>query len=320
MKAIRVREFGDPEVMRLEEVTEPQAGERQVVVRVHAAGVNPVDTYIRSGMHAVKPALPYTPGMDAAGVVEAIGAGVTRVSAGDRVYVAGTISGAYAELALCDESQVHELPPAVSYARGASVYVPYATAYRALFHRAQARPGETVLVHGASGGVGIAAVQLARAAGLRVIGTGSTDKGKQLVADEGAHHVLDHHAPDYLEELVALTGGRGVNVVLEMLANVNLGKDLSVLAPGGRVVVIGSRGTVEIDPRAAMSKNASIIGMSLLSASPEELASIHAALVAGLESGTLRPIIGQEIPLQEAARAHRAVMQPGAYGKIVLIP
>lgn len=320
MKAIRVEEFGDPEVMRLIEVADPVASPGQVVVRVRAAGVNPVDTYIRAGEYGVKPPLPYTPGMDAAGVVEAIGEGVTRVAVGDRVYVAGSLTGTYAGLTLCDEAQVHRLPEAVSFSQGAGIYVPYATAYRALFQRAHALPGESVLVHGASGGVGIAATQLARAAGLTVIGTGGTEQGRQLVVEQGAHHVLDHRAPDYLEQLLALTGGRGVDVVLEMLANVNLGKDLNVLARGGRVVVIGSRGPIEIDPRAAMTRDASIHGMAMMNTPVQELSGIHAALIAGLENGTLRPVVGQELPLVDAPRAHKAVLEPGAYGKIVLLP
>lgn len=319
MKAIRVHEFGGPEVMKLEDVPEPTVGRGQVLVRVHAVGVNPVDTYIRAGAYPTKPPLPYTPGVDAAGTVEAVGEAVKGVSVGARVYTAGTISGAYAERALCDESQVHALPEHVSFAQGAGAGVPYATAYRALFQRALALPGETVLVHGATGGVGIAAVQIARAAGMKVIGTGGTDEGRKLVKDEGAHHVLDHRAPNYLEELMTLTEGRGVDVILEMLANVNLGKDLNLLSRGGRVVVIGNRGTVEIDPRAAMSRDASIVAMSLTNAPPDELRSVHAALVAGLESGTLRPVVGKEMALADAPRAHEEVMQPGAHGKIVLL-
>src|SRR6185503_3227702 len=188
--------------------------------------------------------------------VEAIGEGVTRVAVGDRVYTSSTLTGAYAEQVLCDESQVNLLPANVSYAQGAAVNVPYATAYRALFQRARAVPGETVLVHGASGGVGIAGVQLARAAGMKVIGTGGTDKGRELVKEQGAHHVLDHHAPDYFDQLKALTNGRGVDVILEMLANINLAKDLTALAQFGRVVVIGNRGTIEINPRDAMGRDA----------------------------------------------------------------
>src|SRR5438128_7098390 len=167
MKAIRVHEFGGPEVMRLEEVPDLTAAAGEVIVRVHAIGVNPVDTYIRSGLYPAKPTLPYTPGSDAAGVVDSVGEAVTRVTPGDSVSVAGTCSGTYAEQARCSESQVHRLPSHITFEQGAAIGIPYATAYRALFHRAEAKPGETVLVHGATGGVGIAAVQLSRAAGLR---------------------------------------------------------------------------------------------------------------------------------------------------------
>lgn len=320
MKAIRVQEFGGPEVLRLEEVSDLTAGPGQVIVRVHAVGVNPVDTYIRSGLYPLKPSLPYTPGMDAAGIVESAAEGVTRVAAGDSVYVAGTISGAYAQQALCDESQVHRLPAQVTFEQGAAIGVPYATAYRALFHRAEGRPGEIVLVHGATGGVGIAAVQLAHAAGMTVIATGGTEKGRANVAHHGAHHVLDHHASNYLDNLQVLTGGKGVDVILEMLANVNLGKDLGVLAKRGRVVVIGSRGPVEINPRDAMGRDASILGMTLMNVNDGDRASIHAALGAGIENGTLKPVVGKEMPLAEAARAHEAVLKAGAFGKIVLIP
>jgi NADPH2:quinone reductase len=319
VKAIRVHEFGGPEVMRLEEMPDLRPGPGQVMIRVKAAGVSPTDTYTRAGISR-KPPLPYTPGIDAAGIVESVGEGVTGVKVGARVYVSGTISGAYAEQALCDESQVHPLPEKVSFAQGAAINVPYATAYRALFQVAKAAPGEIVLVHGATGGVGIAAIQLARATGMRVIGTGGTEKGRNLVTEQGAHHVLDHHAPSYLGQIQALTQGHGVDVVLEMLANVNLDNDLRVLAIGGRVVIIGSRGRIEIDPRDAMIRDASILGMLLFNTTQTEVSSIHAALAAGLENGTLRPVIGREMSLAEAPRAHREIMEPGAYGKIVLIP
>lgn len=320
MKAIYVRQFGDPEVMQCEEVPDLSPGPGQLVVRVHAAGVNPVDTYIRTGKYAQKPELPYTPGIDAAGVVESVGEGVSRVSAGDRVYTAWPLTGTYAEQVLCKESQVHPLPDHVTFAQGAAMHVPYATAYRALFQRAHAVAGETVLIHGASGGVGIGAVQLARAAGLKVIGSAGTDKGKALVAEQGAHHVVDHTDPDYLDRVLELTDGKGVNVVIEMLANVNLNNDLKVLASGGRVVVIGCRGTVEIDPRGIMSRDASVLGVVLFNVPEDQMASIHAALVAGLENKTLRPVINRELPLADAPQAHVAVMAPGAYGKIVLLP
>ena len=318
MNAIRVHEFGPPEVMKLENVPDPAPGPGQVVVRVHAAGVNPVETYIRSGVYALKPSLPYTPGGDAAGVVAAVGDQVTGFKAGDRVYTAGTISGAYAQLALCNAGQVYPLPADVSFARGAALHVPYATAYRSLFQRARAHAGQTVLVHGASGAVGIAAVQFAVAAGLIVIGTGGTERGWQLVREQGAAHVLDHKAPDYLEQLMKLTEGRGVDVILEMLANVNLGKDLTVLAKGGCIVVIGCRGEVQINPRLLMRAEGSILGV--MAGTPEEYAQSHAAIGAGLRAGTLRPVVGRELPLAEAPRAHHEIIESTAYGKIVLVP
>ena len=321
MKAIRVHEFGGPEVLRLEDVPELQRpGPTQLLVRLAAAGVNPVDTYKRAGWHAHSPALPYTPGEDGAGEVEAVGADVKRFKAGDRVYLARSVTGTYAEAALCEEWQAQPLPANVSFEQGACLGVPYTTAHRALFHRAAARAGESVLVHGASGGVGLAAVQLARAAGLTVFGTAGTEEGRRLVAEQGAHHVFDHASDGYLQEVAALTGGRGVDVIVEMLANVNLDRDLGVLAKFGRVVVVGNRGRVEIDVRQAMTRDAAILGMTLFNATAEELGSINAALRAGLEAGTLRPVVGKTLPLAEAERAHREVLEPGAHGKIVLRP
>jgi NADPH2:quinone reductase len=319
MRAIRVRETGGPEVMRIEETADPEPGIGEVVVRVKAAGVNPVDTYVRAGTY-YKPQLPYTPGIDGAGIVETVGDGVFHVATGDRVFIAGSLSGTYAELALCGDLHVHPLPGRLTFAQGAAVNVPYATAWRALFQRAHALPGETVLVHGASGGVGVASVQIARAAGLTVLGTAGSREGRELIKEQNAHHVFDHASEGYLEEILEVTGGRGVDVVLEMFSNENLGKDLPMLARGGRVVVIGSRGTVEINPRDLMAREATILGMSLPLAPEMDKERIYSALIAGLEIGTLQPVVGQELPLAEAPKAHVAIMKPGAYGKIVLLP
>ena len=320
MKAIRVSAYGGPSVLKLEEIPSPQPGAAQVLVRNHAVGVNPVDTYLRSNTDNRGPKLPYTPGSDSAGVVEAVGDSVSRVKKGDRVYVGGSVSGAYAEMTLCEQGQVHELPGNVSYAQGAAMNVPYATAFHALFHRAHGEAGESVLVHGASGGVGIAAVQLARARGLTVIGTAGTEKGRRMVLEQGAHHVLDHTAPNYLDEVVKLTGGQGVDVILEMLANVNLQKDFGALAMRGRIAVIGNRGSIDFNARLAMNKNAAIIGVALFHATPAQLVGIHAALVEGLRNGSLRPVVQQEIPLAQAPRSHEVVMENGHFGKIVLVP
>lgn len=319
MKAIRVQQFGGPEVLQLKNVPEPSPSPSQVVVQTRAIGVNPVETYLRSGANPKLP-LPYTPGTDAAGVVTEVGALVRHLKVGARVYTSGSVTGAYSSVTICEGADVHLLPEKTSFAEGAALNIPYATAYRALFQRGRAVPGETVLIHGASGGVGTAAIQLARAAGLRVIGTAGTEKGEELARALGASHVLNHRRPDHLAELMKLTENRGVDLILEMLANVNLGRDLTVLARNGRVIVIGSRGKVEIDGRDAMMRDADIRGMLLFNASAQEKASIHAALGAGLENGTIQPVIHVELPLAEAARAHELIMEPGAHGKIILVP
>jgi NADPH2:quinone reductase len=319
MNAIVVREFGAPDVMKLEDVADPAPGPGQVLIRVHAVGVNPVETYIRAGTYARKPTLPYTPGSDVGGMIEKVDAGVTAFKPGDRVYTQGA-SGGYAELLVCDQAQAHPLPARVSFAQGAALGVPYSTAWSALFLRAQARAGETLLVHGASGGVGTAAVELGRAHGLQVIGTAGTAEGLALAREHGAHHTLNHRDPGYLQQVLPLTGGAGVDVVLEMLANVNLDNDLDLLSRDGRVVVIGNRGRIEIDPRKAMARDAAILGMTLFNATPDQLRQIHAGIVAGLENGTLNPVVGKEFPLSDAVKAHVAVMGSGAYGKIVLVP
>ena len=320
MKAIRVHQFGGPEVLKLEEVPTPKPDAGQVVVRVHAAGVNPYDTYMRAGTYAIKPPLPYTPGSDAAGLVESVGPVVKQVKPGDRVYVAKSVSGAYAEYALALESQVHPLPAKVSFAQGAGVWVPYGTAYHALFQATSAHAGETLLVHGASGGVGIAAVQFARAKGLTVFGTAGSEKGLELAKREGAHQVFNHTQAGYQEQILKATGGGGVDLILEMLANVNLGNDLKLLAIRGRVIIIGSRGDVTITPRDLMVRRASASGVMLWKITEDEEKEIHAGIIAGLENGTLRPVVGKELPLAEASRAHKEVLEPGAFGKIALLP
>ena len=322
MKAIVVREFGGPEVMKLGELPDPTPGPQQVLVRIRAAGVNPVETYIRAGAYARLPQLPFVPGTDFAGTIEAVGSEVKAFKKGDRVYGHGVTrgQGAYAERAAWDAGLVQPLPERVSFQQGAAIGVPYGTAWRALFIRANARAGETVLVHGASGGTGTATVQIARAHGLTVIGTAGTDEGLELVRSQGAHHALNHRSANYLDQVMPLTDGRGVDVIVEMLANVNLDRDLEVLALRGRVVVVGNRGRIEIDPRKTMGKDSAILGMTLFNASPEELAGIHKGIGAGLEVGALNPVVGRELPLADAPKAHVAVMEPGAHGKIVLIP
>src|SRR6201984_3635768 len=276
MKAILVRQFGGPEVLKFEEVPTPKPAAGQVLVRVQAAGVNPYDTYMRAGTYALKPPLPYTPGSDAAGVVEAVGDGVKKVKRGDRVYTAKTLTGAYAEYALALEEQVHQLPAKIDFEQGAGIWVPYGTAYHALYHSAKAHASETALVHGASGGVGIAALQIARAIGLEVFGTAGTPQGLETAKREGAHQVFDHRKAGYQEEILQATNNRGVDIILEMVANVNLSHDARLLASNGRVIVIGGRGEVAINPRDLMARRASIHAFTFWEITAAEEADMHA--------------------------------------------
>ncbi len=319
MKAILVKSFGGPEVLKLEEVPDLKPAKGQVLVRLKAAGVNPVEAYVRSGNYASKPPLPYTPGADGAGVVAAVGKDVKRIRVNTRVYVEGALTGTYAQSCLVDARHVHPLPLFVTFAQGAALGVPYGTAHRSLFEIAKAKKGEILLVHGASGGVGVASLQLGKAAGLQVVGTAGTEEGLLLIKEQGAQLVLNHKSPGYLEELKSFTGGKGVDIILEMAAHNNLGKDLPFLAKHGRVIVIGSRGPVEINPRDLMGRDAAIRGMTLSNATPEERVKIHKNLVKGLKAKKLKPVIGKEFSLAEATKAHQLVMEPGAFGKIVLL-
>ncbi|XP_030631106.1 quinone oxidoreductase isoform X2 [Chanos chanos] len=320
MRAIRVSEFGGPSVLKLcSDVPVPSPGQRQVLIRVFACGVNPVETYIRSGTYARKPDLPYTPGSDVSGIVEAVGDGTHLLQPGDRVFTTGTVTGGYAEYAVASEDSVHRLPDSLDYKQGAAIGIPYFTAYRALFHKAHAKPGETVLVHGASGGVGVAACQMARSFGLRVLGTAGTPEGMNLVLNNGAHQAFNHRDKDYTQRIMEATNGQGINIIIEMLSNVNLSNDLQMLAYGGRVIIVGSRGPIEINPRDTMIKESSIIGVALFYATKEETAECAAALFAGMDAGWLRPVVGPQYPLDKASQAHEDIINsPGAAGKMVL--
>ncbi len=320
MKAIVVSRFGDESVLEYKDAPDPEPGDREVRVRMHAVGVNPVETYIRAGQYAMKPSLPYTPGNDGAGVVDKVGRGVTKVAVGDRVFVAAALAkrntGTYAELTVCDADAVQALPDSVTFQEGAGLGTPGLAATYSLFSRARAIPGDTVLVHGATGGVGTLAVQLARRAGMRVFGTAGDADGERLVKELGAHRVFNRKEDGYTDRIFEATGG-GVDVIIEMLANVNLVKDLAMLAIGGRVVVVGSKGSLDFNPRDVMAKDAAVLGMIVNRMSRREYVANMATLSAGLETG-MKVIVNQELPLKDAARAHAMIATEKAPGKIIL--
>jgi len=291
----------------------------QVLVKIKAAGVNPVDTYIRSGQYSIQPELPYTPGLDAAGEIKSVGEDIKIYQPGDRVYLSGSLTGAYAQETLCSGQQIFPLPDNVSFEQGAAIGVPYATAFRALFTKARAVDGETVLVHGASGGVGLASVQLAKQFGLKVFATAGSEEGRELVRQNGADEVFDHNSSGYCDAIIDAGREQGVNIILEMLANVNLPNDLRMAARGGRIVVVGCRGEVNINPREMMGKDTCVMGMSLFNARDDEKRCIYNKIEEGLIQGYLKPVVGQSLKMRQAAQAHQQVMASGAKGKIVLV-
>ncbi|RUS82276.1 hypothetical protein EGW08_009954 [Elysia chlorotica] len=318
MRAIRVAAFGGIENLTLESnYPLPAVGKKEVLIKVSAAGVNPVETYIRSGMFALLPELPYTPGSDAAGVVQEVGSEVTRFKKGDRVCTVRTLTGSYAEYTTAEDKFVVHLSDKLSFAQGAAIGIPYYTAVKALQIRAKARSGERCLIHGASGAVGIAAIQFAKAMGLHVIGTAGTKEGMALVKNTGADLVFNHREDGYVKAIQDAIGG--VDIILEMASHVNLQRDLDLVNTRGRVVVIGCRGNIEINPTSTMAKESCIMGVNLMEVTDEDFHEMHHVIRTGMEVGWLDPKVSKVYPLGEAKTAqHDVINNQGTTGKLVL--
>lgn len=322
MKAINIQQFGTSEQLKLAERSIPNMQAHTVKVRVYAAGVNPSDVYTSTGTYAVVPELPYTPGLDGAGIVEEVGEAVTHVNVGDRVFIAastqGLCSGTFAQYIVCDAAFVHPLPAHITFEQGAALGIPALTAYRALFDRAELQQGQSVLIHGASGAVGLQAVQMAKAAGAFVIGTASRTQGKELVKAAGADVVLDHISAENVEALRDATNGKGPDIIIEFLANVNLQTDVEVVAKRGVIVVIGNRGDITVNPRVMMQKECDVRGMILWNATADEYAALIKGVTTLLEEKVLQPVIGQAFPLEQAGAAFDAVMAGTYNGKVIV--
>ncbi|KAJ9584619.1 hypothetical protein L9F63_021037, partial [Diploptera punctata] len=315
MRALQINKFGGPETLKIQEIPIPSVGDSDVLIRVHAAGINPVDTYIREGAYATLPKLPAILGKEIAGLVEETGKSVRK---GDRVFAWLPENGGYAEYVTTNKENVYPLSEKLTFSQGSGLYVPYFTAYRALITKCKVKPGEVLLVHGASGAVGVAAVQIAKAYDLIVAGTAGTIEGMELVKKIGADHVFNHKEKGYLNNAVAAIGGQGFNVVLENLANVNLGADLTVLNQHARVAIVGSRGTVEVNPRSLMLTEGCVIGVMLAGATKDEIKESAEVILQGIEDGWVNPVIAQEYTLEEAAQAHHDIIHnSGARGKLV---
>jgi len=322
MESIIVTECGAPEVLVIHQVDIPKPGPNEVLIRVESVGVNPVDTYIRNGGHQLSK-VPYTPGKDCSGVITEVGENVNQFKVDDRVWTSSSRTGVYAQYSVIPMTDVHLLPEHVSFDEGAGLFVPYGTAYHGIYHRGNVESGNTVLIHGASGGVGIALLQLlVRIPDVVIIGTAGTDEGLELVKNNGAHRTFNHRQEGYMAKILESTGGKGIDVIFEMLANVNLSEDLKIMSMRGRTVVIGSRGPIQIAPRELMMKRSDIRGLALGTIDEEEKREIIEAIQSGLQEGYLKPIIWKIYSLHDAPKSHHEIIntESGAKGKIILKP
>lgn len=322
MKAIQIKKFGSPDVLKIESVEVPIVTAAKILVKIKSAGVNPVDTYIREGAFLNLPELPFIPGKDAAGIIQEVGEKVKSFQVGQRVFICKRKVekyGTYAEYTLVDEDDLFPLDECLTYDQGAALGIPYFTAYRALVLKGKCSAGDTVLIHGASGAVGLASIQIAKNYGLKVIGTAGTPEGMILVKNTGADFVLCHKEKQYLEKIMEITDNKGVNIILEMLANVNLNNDLDILAPRGRLAIIGSRGSIKIDPRKILGAEIEVVGVALLTSTQEEWKQTSKSILDGIHDGWINPVIDRKYPLENAAEAHKDIIHSkGAKGKLIL--
>ena len=321
MKAMRAHQFGGPEQLRLEDAPDPQVQAGQVQIRVRAVGINPADLVRLSGRLGNLP-LPYIPGTDVCGEVETIGSGVTHVKKGDRVF-GRALTGGYAEKTCLAGSEAVPLPANLSFAEGSAIPIPFYTAYRALHHKAAIKAGETVLVSAGGGGVGVAAIQLAKLAGARVITTvGSPDKAART-KELGADVTINYREQDFATEVQKLTGGKGVDIIIENVASDNLAKDLSIVARDGRIILIGTGTAKGPDGQFAimnaLMKDANILGMSLVNAGAV-IGEMANTLTGLFSAGKLKAVVSKTYPLSEAQQALADLVAGRVFGKLALMP
>lgn len=318
MKTIYVENFGGPEVLAIKDLDLPKIKDDEILVKTMAIGVNPVDTYIRSGWYSGSK-IPYVPGLDASGIVIEKGSKIKDFEVGDRVYCFKSISGTYAEKILLKQGQLYKLPDNLSFEEGAAIGTPYGAAYRALIHKGHAKSGQRVLIHGGSGNVGLAAIKLAKSLNMAVAATAGSEEGKELCKEAGADLVVGHNIEDFKEEMLKFAKA-GFDIIIEMSAHNNLKADLEFMAMYSAIVIVGSKGEVQINPRNLMSKDARIMGFVLFNAKSDELLDIHSNLFELFASKKIQPpIIGKTFNLREAKEAH-SLVERGSYGKVILKP
>jgi NADPH2:quinone reductase len=324
MKAIRFHEIGGPEVLRYEDADEPAPASGEVRIRVRAAGVNFADTMTTEGRYYLRPKFPQIPGLEVAGEVDAVGAGVSRFAGGDSVMAVLPNGGGYAEKCVAREEHVTPIPADLDFAEAAALPVQAVTADQVLHVAGRVRAGEWVLVHSAAGGTGSFLVQLAKLAGAKVIATAGSQQRLALAAELGADGLVDYSQAGWPDEVRRLTGGRGADVVVESVGGDVFDGSMRCLAPFGRLVEIGQSGgpPPSLNPLRLMRLNQSVVGYYLMTAMevPELMAATRDRLAKALAAGRLRVVIGETAPLSEAAAVHRRMLARETQGKLVLIP
>jgi NADPH:quinone reductase-like Zn-dependent oxidoreductase len=324
MKAIRVHEFGGPEKMVYEDAPDPAPGEGEVVLRVKAAGVNPLDIAVRSGKHPASALmkLPYIPGVEAAGEIEAVGPGVTDLKVGDAIFgrVAG---GGYCELTRMSVGEAGKKPDSFSFEEAAGIPITFLTAWNALFAKAEVQPGETILVQAGGGGVGTAAIQLAKWKGATVLTTVGSQEKAERAKEIGADHAILYKETPFDEEAKRLTDGKGVDVIIETVAAENLQRSISALTVFGRIVLIGN-GTgkapeATFSVGSALFKDLKLLSMTLFNSGPK-IPEFMAGLQKVFGEGKAKPLASQSFPLKDAAAAHQALLDGKVFGKLALSP
>jgi len=322
VKAIQFKDVGGPEVMQLVDIPKPELRPRMVRVRNHAIGINFADNFFRQGTYQIKPKLPDTPGMEAAGVIDEIGPEVEGLKPGMRV--AGIGLKAYAEYSLFYANQTIPLPDSVGFEEGAAFPIQTLTAWFMIHTCHHTTPGQTVIVHSAAGGVGIVAMQIAKAAGARVIGTVSSDSKIAIAKQYGADEVINYETHDFAKEVMRITGGKGADLNLDAIGKPTFEKGIGCMAPFGHIILYGRAGGPpdKLDVFRLFQNAVKVSGFVLLTASSQ-----HQLMRQGTEAcfdlmreGKLKMLIGKSYPLGQAAEAHRFMESRQSVGKLVLTP